>query len=131
LETLFAAVNDTAQLSALNEKFIKNFLTQDVQSHDEIIHKDFVCIKSDGRIVEREEYLEKWATDFENSGYTFFIYQDESIRIFGNTGLVRSKSVYTKKAEGKEITGSTIYTDTYIKENGKWLCVQAQITPIK
>ncbi|GAA0420953.1 hypothetical protein Acor_79190 [Acrocarpospora corrugata] len=32
--------------------------------------------------------------------------------------------------DGKEITGMARYTDTYLYENGEWLCVQAQITPV-
>jgi len=120
-----------SELSALNGQFIKNFVQQDVAAHDKIIHKNFVCIKSDGRIVEREDYLKKWATDFSNGGYTSFIYKDEDIRIFGDMALIRSKTVYTKDINGKTETGETVYTDTYIKENGTWRCVQAQITPVK
>jgi len=118
---------DAEQLSELNAKFINNFLTQDVAAHDEIIHKDFVCIESSGAIVDRESYLEAWATDFDNSGYTSFKYSDEHIRIFGNMALIRAKTTYTKEG----ITGYTIYTDTYQKENGRWQCVQVQITPVK
>ncbi len=122
---------DTAQLSALNAQFIKNFLTQDVKAHSEIIHKDFVCIESNGAIVSREVYLKNWATDHDNSGYTSFTYTDELIRIFGNMALVRAKTVYTTNVDGKKVEGYTIYMDTYIKDNGKWQCVQVQITPIK
>jgi hypothetical protein len=123
--------SDSAQLSALNAKFIKNFLNQDAAAHDKIIHKDFVCIESNGAIILRDEYLKDWATDYQKSGYTSFAYTDEFIRIFGNMALVRSKTVYTKMVDGKKISGNTIYTDTYIKENGEWKCVQAQLTAVK
>lgn len=122
---------DSAILTDINKKFINNFLKQDVQSHNKIIHKDFVCIESNGNIVPRDLYLKNWATDFDNSGYTSFSYQDEVIRIFGNTALVRAKTVYSKLVNKKPITGYTIYTDTYIKEDGEWKCVQVQITPVK
>ncbi len=49
----------------------------------------------------------------------------EHIRIFGNTALVKSKTNYTKTANGETVKGSSVYTDTYIKENGRWWCVQA------
>ncbi|HEV8083737.1 MAG TPA: DUF4440 domain-containing protein [Chitinophagaceae bacterium] len=122
---------DSAVLSAINKQFIDNFLKQDMQSHNKIIHKNFVCIESNGNIVQRDLYLKNWATDFDNSGYTSFSYQDEAIRIFGNTALVRAKTVYTKLVHKKSITGYTIYTDTYLKEDGEWKCVQVQITPVK
>jgi ketosteroid isomerase-like protein len=122
---------DSAQLSVLNAQFIKNFLNQDVKAHSEIIHDNFVCIESSGAIVSRDEYLKNWATDFDNSGYTSFAYTDELIRIFGPMALVRAKTVYTKNTDGKKVEGYTIYTDTYIKETGKWQYVQVQITPVK
>lgn len=122
---------DTARLSELNAEFITNFLTQDVTAHNKIIHKDFVCIESNGAIVPRDVYLNNWATDFDNSGYDSFAYKEELIRIFGNTALVRGKTVYTKNENGQVKEGYTIYTDTYVKENDKWQCVQVQITPVK
>jgi ketosteroid isomerase-like protein len=131
MENVISMVPDREQLSKLNAQFIQNFLAQDVAAHSRIIHKDFVCIESNGAIVSREVYLQNWATDFDNSGYTSFTYQDESIRIFGNTAFVRAKTVYTKDNNGKTETGYTIYTDTYVKENGRWQCVQVQITPVK
>jgi hypothetical protein len=122
---------DSIRLHELNARFIRNFLRQDATTHNEIIHRDFVCIQSDGSIVSREEYMKNWSTDFDNSGYTHFTYTDEAIRIFGNMGLVRAKTVFTKKKNGQTTEGNSVYTDTYIKENGVWLCVQAQITPVK
>ena len=122
---------DVAALSILNAQFIKNFLAQNAKAHGEIIHQDFVCIESDGGIVSRDTYLKNWATDHDNSGYTSFSYTDEHIRIFGDMALVRAKTVFTKDVDGKTITGYTVYTDTYKKENGKWQCVHVQITPVK
>lgn len=123
--------SDLAVLRELNAKFIRNFIKQDTVAHNELIHADFVCIQGSGVIVGRDEYMKGWANGYENSGYTSFDYTDEYIRIFGNTALVRSKTVYTKQVDGKTISGASVYTDTYIKENGRWWCVQAQITGVK
>ncbi len=131
MATNISTQSDSALLSAINKNFINNFLKQDVKSHSEIIHNDFACIESNGNIVPRDLYLKNWATDFDNSGYTSFSYQDEVIRIFGNTALVRAKTIYTKIVNTKLKTGYTIYTDTYLKEDGEWKCVQVQITPVK
>lgn len=126
-----APSSDLEQLKALNKQFITNFLNDDTVGHNKIVHKDFVCIESSGKVVPRNEYMKAWATDFKNSGYTSFTYKDEHIRIFGNMALVRAVTPYTKLENGKTTNGATIYTDTYIKENGRWWCVQAHLTPIK
>ena len=122
---------DSELLSALNAQFIRNFLERDAAAHDQIIHKDFLCIQGNGSIVSRDEYLKNWASAYERSGYTSFAYGDERIRIFGNMALVRSTTSFTINVDGKELAGSSVYTDVYIKENGVWLCVQAQLTPVK
>lgn len=123
--------NDKAVLSKLNAQFIKNFISGDTMAHNEIIHLDFVCIENNGAIVNRRDYMRNWSHDYQNGKFTSFTYTDELIRIFGNMALVRSKTVYTRETDGKVIHGNSVYTDTYIKEDGKWLCVQAQITPVK
>ncbi len=121
---------DRAALSKLNAQFIKNFINHDTVAHNEIIYKDFFCIENNGTIENRKEYMKNWATDYPSSGFTSFAYTDEFIRFFGDVALVRSKSVYTRIKNGKTVSGSSVYTDTYIKENGRWWCIQAQITPV-
>jgi len=41
-----------------------------------------------------------------------------------------AKNKYVVIRDGKEITGMSMYTDIYIKENGQWKCIQAQITKV-
>lgn len=123
--------NELSTLSKLNAQFIKNFINQDTVAHNEIIHEDFVCIQSSGIIIGRNEYMKGWANGYSLAGYKTFDYTDEDIRIFGNTALIRSRTVYTKITDGNTLKGSSVYTDTYVQEKGKWWCVQAQITPVK
>jgi ketosteroid isomerase-like protein len=122
---------DTMLLSELNTRFISNFINMDSTAHSELIHEDFICINSDGSLSDRKEYLDAWASGYKTSGYTSFSITDEHIRVFGNVALVRSKTVYTKRINGELVEGNSIYTDTYVKENGRWWCVQAQITPVR
>lgn len=131
MNSIQTEMEDREKLSKLNTLFIKNFIAQDTATHNEIIHKDFVCIEGNGKIANRKEYMKAWATDYQSGNFIAFATTDEHIRIFGNVALVRSKSVFKYLQNGKEISGTSLYTDTYIKENGRWWCVQAQITPIK
>ncbi len=123
--------DDFAILSSLNAQFIHNFLNSDTVAHNKIIYKDFTCIAGSGAIVNRNDYMNEWAHGYKNSGYTSFMMQNELIRIFGNTALIRAETPYTLIKDGKEIKGMTIYTDTYVKLDGRWWCVQVQLTPKK
>ncbi|HEY0677021.1 MAG TPA: nuclear transport factor 2 family protein [Chitinophagaceae bacterium] len=129
--TTSTAIADKMVLSDMNSQFIRNFVNMDTVAHNEIIHDNFICINGDGTVSNRRKYMEGWANGYNSSGYTSFTHTDELIRIFGNMALVYSRTVYTKNVNGETVHGSSVYTDTYIKENGRWWCVQAQITPVK
>src|SRR5690349_11555554 len=120
----------TAELRALNARFINNFITNDVPGHDAILHKDFICITPAGARVSRADYLKAWATGFDAGRIPYFDYRDERIDVFGDTALLRSTNKSVRVIDGKEVVGMTMYTDTYVRDGGAWKCVQAQITPV-
>lgn len=121
----------TAELRALNARFIHNFITNDVAGHDAILHKDFICISPMGARVSRADYLEEWATGFDPARIPYFDYRDEKIDVFGDTALLRSTNRSVRLKDGVETVGMTMYTDTYVREDGAWKCIQAQITPVQ
>src|SRR4030095_3007197 len=110
--------DDLVQLSTLNAQFIQNFLHNDTLAHNKIIYKDFVCIMGNGTVVNRDDYMKVWSHGYDPSVYRSFVMQNELVRVFGNTALVRAETPYTYIGNGKEISGTTIYTDTYIKLDG-------------
>ena len=117
-------------LKALNARFIHNFITNDVPSHDAILHRDFVCMTARGTRENRDAYLKRWATGFDPEVVVYWDTRDEQITIISNVALVRSTNKHTIKRGGTETTGMTTYTDTYLFENGEWKCIQAQLTPV-
>jgi hypothetical protein len=121
---------DRAALSALNAKFIHNFVTCDVASHGAIIHPRFQCVSSSGSVHERAEYLKDWATDFDPEVILYWDMRDEHIEIFGDVALVRANTKWIRRIGDREVTGMTMYTDTYLRTDGNWLCIQAQLTPV-
>jgi hypothetical protein len=122
---------DKTKLSELNAQFIRNFITNDVVSHNEIIHKDYVYISVDGKIVSRDDYMKAWAHGWDDKVDKAFEYKNEVIRIFKDTGLVRADIVYSRLENGTLVHRHNVYTDVYVKENGRWWCVSAQITDVK
>ena len=122
--------DDFTQLKALNARFINNFVTNDVPSHDRIIHPDFILITSKGKWVSRADYLTAWKTGFDAEIYLYWDYRFEKITIIGSTALVRAVNKYVTRKDGQETTAMSQYTDTYVKENGTWKCIQAQLTAV-
>ena len=118
------------ELRALNARFIHNFVTNDVASHDAILHPDFINIWPTGRRMYRASYLKYWATAFDPGVIVYWDVRDELITVIGDVALVRSTNKHTRRRDGNEVTGMTMYTDTYLFEAGAWKCIQAQLTPV-
>jgi ketosteroid isomerase-like protein len=121
---------DLNELHALNARFIHNFVTNDVPSHDAITHAGFLYISSRGARVDRAEYLRQWATGFDPEVIVYWDVRDERIDIFGDCALVRATNKHIQRHNGQEVMGMTSYTDTYVRKDGRWLCVQAQLTDL-
>jgi ketosteroid isomerase-like protein len=120
----------TDELRALNARFIHNYITNDVPSHDAILHPEFICISPAGARVNRVDYLKAWAAGFDAGRFPYYDYRDEKIDVFGDTALVRSTNKRVTAQDGGESVSMTMYTDIYIRRDGAWKCIQAQITPV-
>ena len=120
----------TNELRALNARFIHNFVTSDVASHDAILHPDFINIWPTGQRWDRESYLKYWATAFDPNVIVYWDVRDELITVIGDVALVRSTNKHTRRRDGNEVTGMTMYTDTYLFGSGGWKCIQAQLTAV-
>ena len=65
-ETIMSnTAGDLESLHELNKRFIHNFVTNDVESHDAILHPEFRNVTSTGGHVARPAYLKRWATGFD------------------------------------------------------------------
>lgn len=103
-------------LCGLNARFIHNFVTNDVRSHDDLLHPKFTGITSSGGHIDRATYLKGWATAFDPEVIVYWDTRDERITVIGNVALVRATNKHIVRRDGKETTGMTTYTDTYYYE---------------
>ena len=67
------------ELRALNARFIHNFVTNDVASHDAILHPRFINIWPTGQRWDRATYLKYWATAFDPEVIVYWDVRDELI----------------------------------------------------
>lgn len=117
-------------LRRLNAQFIANFVANDVAAHDAILHPRFLYISGKGVRVDRATYLENWANGFDPEVTVYWDVRDEVITQVRDVALVRSANKCIDRIGGREVTSFSMYTDIYVREGGRWLCLQAQITPI-
>ena len=115
-------MSEEATLRKLNASYINSYLTGDVVWYDEHLDNDFICIQSDGSVLDKPRFLFQTAKGPDVAQYHL---DQVRIRIIGSTALVHGTGLFTKP-DGSE--GTSRYTDVYAKVAGKWKVVAAQIT---
>jgi hypothetical protein len=121
---------DLETLGTLNKRFIHNFVTSDVASHDAILHPGFRAIYSAGNHIDRAAYLKYWAHGFDPDVITYWDMRDQCINVHGDVALVGATNKWVRIIDHVETHGMTCYTDTYVRAGNAWLCVLAQLTPV-
>ncbi len=50
--------------------------------------------------------------------------------VYGDTGVVVGRQTQKATFDGRDISGTYRFTDTYVKRDGRWQCVAGQLTRI-
>ena len=119
VETDGAAV---AILTRLNRGYIDAFMQADVQWYRANLADDFVCIESDGSVLDKEAFLRNASSGPDVATYRL---EDVRIRMFGHVALVHATGRFTRRDGSR---GTSRYTDVYVLGNGAWKAVSAQVT---
>jgi ketosteroid isomerase-like protein len=114
--------SDKLTLVRLNQEYVDAFMNADVDWYREHLAEDFVCIESDGSVLDKSEFLTNTAKGPDVADYRL---QDVDVRIYGSTALVQATGLWTGKNGTK---GMSRYIDVYAKSGEEWKTVSAQIT---
>jgi ketosteroid isomerase-like protein len=114
--------SDKTTLERLNQEYVDAFMNADVDWYREHLAEDFVCIESDGSVLNKTQFLSNTVKGPDVADYNL---QEVEVRIYGDAALVRATGLWTKKGGS---TGMSCYIDVYVKQGGEWKTVSAQIT---
>ena len=123
---VFSSTPDEATLTQLNQQYIAAFLQGDVNWYQQHLTDDFVCIESDGTLLDKRAFLRETA----KGPGTVVDYRlvETKIRIIGDTAFIHAQGLATRK-DGS--TSTSRYTDVYVRMHGQWKAASAQITGIR
>jgi ketosteroid isomerase-like protein len=115
-------MTDRDTLYRLNEEYVRASLASDVAWYDARLAPDFVCIDSDGSLLDKPAFLSRTAAGSDLADYRL---AEVDVRFFGDVALVKALGVWTSKAG---MPGTSRYIDVYVRSDGDWKVVSAQIT---
>src|SRR5262249_20398989 len=109
-------------LKQLNQEYVDAYMKSDVKWYRKHLAEEFVVIESNGLVLNKEQFLQNTARGPDVIEYRL---QDVNVRIYANVALVRATGSWTGK---NGASGVSRYVDVYVKTDGEWKTVSAQIT---
>ena len=113
------STEDLAVLEKLNLDYIHSDQFNDVKRFSEFLAEDFI-IQTPGVTRNRAEWLDYIAKP---RPFKDLAVHDVNIRILSDVALIHARATYTMLADG--VDQEALYTDTYQKREGTWVCVAA------
>jgi len=111
-----------ADLRLLNEQYVKASLAGDVEWYRTHLADEFVCIESDGSVLDKAAFLAMTAQDSDLAEYRL---EEVDVRFYGEVALVRATGKWLAK---NGTPGISRYVDVYARVGDAWKAVSAQIT---
>lgn len=111
-----------ARLRMLNEQYVRASLAGDVEWYRTHLADEFVCIESDGSVLDKNAFLQMTAKGSDLAEYRL---DEVDIRFYGDVALVRATGSWTAK---NGTPGMSRYIDVYVRTGDDWKAVSAQIT---
>jgi len=113
------------ELEALNKDYVRSVVESDVGWFENHLSTDFVCVNPDGSLVERDAFLKQTALPRPVSNVAL---HDVVVREMGDIALIHARTTFLRP-DGQ--AGSNRYTDVWRLQEGRWVAVSAQITPVR
>jgi ketosteroid isomerase-like protein len=117
--------DNEAVLRALNANYVKAFRESDVAWYDAHLAPDYNVVYGDGSFHDRAGALADFAKPTFAEQLALFPVGNVRIRRFGDIALISAENAYERK-DGRK--GENRYTDIWLKQDGRWRCIQAHIT---
>ena len=109
-------------LRRLNEQYVAASLAGDVEWYRSHLADDFVCIESDGSVLDKAAFLRMTAQGSDLAEYRL---DEVDVRFYGDVALVRATGSWKSK---NGVPGKSRYVDVYARAGDDWKAVSAQIT---
>jgi hypothetical protein len=117
-------------LRALNARFARHLVTNDVAGHEALLHPGFTAVAGSGERLDRAEYLRRWATGFSAEAVPYWDTRDEHVTVAGDVALVRWTNRFILVTDGLATERFATCTATYVLGGGRWTCLHTQVTTV-
>lgn len=117
------------ELMKLERDGVEAMRRNDISYFEKLEAPDYIFIDPGGMVHTREEDLAiARSGDLKIESMNI---DEMKVRVYGDTAVVTGQSTVKGSFKTHDISGKYRWTDVFVKRNGKWQIVNAQLTPIQ
>lgn len=117
------------EIERLEEQRNRAILSGDAATLERMTADDYTFITLRGELRTKAEIVKGFQSGlFKYESRTI---SDLNVRVYGDTAVVTGRSTQKGTENGKDYSGDYRFTRVYIKQQGLWLTVALQTTPIR
>jgi uncharacterized protein (TIGR02246 family) len=120
---------DEQAVTAAEQQWLKSQQSNNVELLAPLLAEKVVETTGEGKVLTGKEAV---LADSKSVTWSSVDYADLKVTVFGHTAVATG----TFTGKGKDATGKPLeervrFTDTWLKMDGKWLCIATQDSPLK
>jgi uncharacterized protein (TIGR02246 family) len=120
-----SAISQTLQ--AIERAWLNAEKNHDASTFEKLVADDWIAISPDGKSQTKDER----AAEIKTAHVVSATLGEMKVRVFGDTAVVTGTDNEITMTDGKKSSDHYVWTDVFVKRNGKWLAVASQTAQIK
>jgi ketosteroid isomerase-like protein len=120
-----AAISQTLQ--DIERTWLNAEKNHDAAAFEKLVADDWIAITPDGKTQTKAER----AAEIKGSDLESATLGEMKVRVFGDAAVVTGTDDEITMKDGKKSTDHYVWTDVFVKRNGKWLAVASQTAQIR
>lgn len=120
--------NVADEIKKLEQQRNEAILKGDTATLDKLTSDDYTNTTAQGKVEKKAEIMDGFKSGkikFESRELS-----DLDVRVYGNTAVVTGEVNQKATNNGVDTSGQSRFTRVYVKQNGRWVSVANQATPI-
>jgi ketosteroid isomerase-like protein len=116
------------EIKRIENDWVAAVKAKDAAKLSEILADSWVGLGWDGKTTDKAQNLAELKA--QGNSLDSFEMGPMRVRLFGNAAVVTGSDTEKSTESGKDTSGKYIWTDVFVKQNGKWRAVSSQSTKV-
>ena len=116
------------EVRKLERAWLDAYEQHDVKAMNAIVADDFIITFPDGTKQTKPQIIDSIKTPRSPANPQKFYTEDVRARVYGETVILTGRVISEFQRDGKSVKEQMLYTDTYVRRNGRWQVVASHLS---